>query len=251
MRHIVKWSALLALALMLSMAAFAQPGGALQGKITDEAGQPVIGAMIQVTGATLQGFQGAATDTDGPVHHSLPARRPGLPGEGRGPRVQQRHPEGHRHPPGHDHQPALHAEPGQDRDRGHRRGPPHRLEEDRGRRQHLRQDDQRPSPWAATPPTSPILAPSAVDIGDLGRARPAISGASGPENSYTVNGVETSPVRRRPEPTSPELRLHRGDRGQDGRYRRRVRRPHGRQHQLHHQERRQRVPRRPVRLLLR
>ena len=65
MRHIVKWSALLALALMLSMAAFAQSGGALQGKISDEAGQPVIGAMIQVTGPTLQGFQGAATDTNG------------------------------------------------------------------------------------------------------------------------------------------------------------------------------------------
>lgn len=65
MRHIVKWSALLAMALMLSMAAFAQQGGGLQGKISDEAGQPVIGAMIQVTGPTLQGFQGAATDTNG------------------------------------------------------------------------------------------------------------------------------------------------------------------------------------------
>jgi len=65
MRHIVKWSALFVLALALSMSAFAQQGGGLQGRVTDEAGQPVIGAMIQVTGATLAGFQGAATDTTG------------------------------------------------------------------------------------------------------------------------------------------------------------------------------------------
>ncbi len=65
MRHIVKWSALFVLALALSMTAFAQQGGGLQGRVTDEAGQPVIGAMIQVTGVTLAGFQGAATDTTG------------------------------------------------------------------------------------------------------------------------------------------------------------------------------------------
>jgi|WetSurMetagenome_2_1015567.scaffolds.fasta_scaffold13087_1 hypothetical protein len=65
MRHIAKWSALFVLALALSMSAFAQQGGGLQGRVTDEAGQPVIGAMIQVTGASLAGFQGAATDTTG------------------------------------------------------------------------------------------------------------------------------------------------------------------------------------------
>ena len=67
MRHIIKWSVLFAVVVLLSMTAFAQQsgGGGLQGKITDEAGQPVIGAMIQVTGPGLQGFQGAATDTEG------------------------------------------------------------------------------------------------------------------------------------------------------------------------------------------
>jgi hypothetical protein len=67
MKPIIKWSALLAAAMLLSGAAFAQQsgGGGLQGKISDEAGQPVIGAMIQVTGPSLQGFQGAATDING------------------------------------------------------------------------------------------------------------------------------------------------------------------------------------------
>ena len=66
MRHIVKWSAVLAIVLAFTGMVFAQSGGgSLQGKITDEAGQAVIGAMVQVTGASLQGFQGAATDTSG------------------------------------------------------------------------------------------------------------------------------------------------------------------------------------------
>ena len=67
MKSMIKWSALFAVVVLLSMTAFAQQsgGGGLQGKITDEAGQPVIGAMIQVTGPGLQGFQGAATDTEG------------------------------------------------------------------------------------------------------------------------------------------------------------------------------------------
>lgn len=67
MRNALKWSALLVLALALTgIAAWAQStGGAMQGRIVDEAGQPVIGAMIQVSGPSLQGFQGAATDTTG------------------------------------------------------------------------------------------------------------------------------------------------------------------------------------------
>jgi hypothetical protein len=67
MRNALKWSALLVLALALTgIAAWAQgTGGAMQGRIVDESGQPVIGAMIQVSGPSLQGFQGAATDTTG------------------------------------------------------------------------------------------------------------------------------------------------------------------------------------------
>ena len=47
-------------------------GSGIKGRITDEAGQPVIGAMVQVTGPGLQGFQGAATDTDGRYAVALP-----------------------------------------------------------------------------------------------------------------------------------------------------------------------------------
>jgi|WetSurMetagenome_2_1015567.scaffolds.fasta_scaffold04186_5 Ca-activated chloride channel homolog len=42
-----------------------QSTGTLEGAIADESGQPVIGAMVQVTGPTLPGFLGAATDTTG------------------------------------------------------------------------------------------------------------------------------------------------------------------------------------------
>ena len=40
-------------------------GGALSGRVTDESGQPVAGAIITVTGSLLQGPRGAATDVDG------------------------------------------------------------------------------------------------------------------------------------------------------------------------------------------
>ncbi len=39
--------------------------GTLEGVVTDETGQPVIGAVVQVTGPGLAGFIGAATDTTG------------------------------------------------------------------------------------------------------------------------------------------------------------------------------------------
>ncbi len=67
MRNLLKWCALIVLIGAVSgFAAWAQStGGGLQGRITDEAGEPVIGATIQVTGPSLQGFQGAATDSEG------------------------------------------------------------------------------------------------------------------------------------------------------------------------------------------
>lgn len=40
-------------------------GGALQGRVTDDSGQPIIGATIQVTGPNLSGFLGAVTDLNG------------------------------------------------------------------------------------------------------------------------------------------------------------------------------------------
>lgn len=47
-------------------------GSGIRGRITDEAGQPVVGAMVQVTGISLQGFRGAATGTDGVYAVALP-----------------------------------------------------------------------------------------------------------------------------------------------------------------------------------
>jgi outer membrane receptor protein involved in Fe transport len=56
---------LAAAALVMGLAIMAQQGGGMQGKVTDEAGQPVIGATIQVSGPNLQGFMGTASDTNG------------------------------------------------------------------------------------------------------------------------------------------------------------------------------------------
>ncbi|MEW5765919.1 MAG: TonB-dependent receptor, partial [Acidobacteriota bacterium] len=56
---------LAAAALVLAIGLMAQQGGGMQGKVTDEAGQPVIGATIQVSGPNLQGFMGTASDTNG------------------------------------------------------------------------------------------------------------------------------------------------------------------------------------------
>ncbi len=54
------------LAVIAGLPAWAQStGGALQGTVTDSAGNPIIGALIRVTGPHLQGFQGTATDTAG------------------------------------------------------------------------------------------------------------------------------------------------------------------------------------------
>jgi hypothetical protein len=66
MRNALKWSALFLLcAAVAAVAVFAQTGGGLQGKVTDASGQPVIGATIKVTGPAVQGFLGAATDING------------------------------------------------------------------------------------------------------------------------------------------------------------------------------------------
>ncbi|MGC8722764.1 MAG: TonB-dependent receptor [Acidobacteriota bacterium] len=67
MRNALKWSALVVLFVGLAglmVWAQAQNGG-LQGRIVDETGQPVVGATIQVKGPNLQGFQGGATDLGG------------------------------------------------------------------------------------------------------------------------------------------------------------------------------------------
>ena len=40
-------------------------GGSLQGKVVDQAGRPVPGVLIQVTGPCVQGYLGSTTDTDG------------------------------------------------------------------------------------------------------------------------------------------------------------------------------------------
>ena len=67
MRKTFQWGAICALALALfSFGAFAQTtGGGIQGKVTDEAGQPVVGATIQISGQNLPGQLGAVTDLEG------------------------------------------------------------------------------------------------------------------------------------------------------------------------------------------
>jgi len=45
---------------------FAQTtGGALQGKVTDDQGEPVPGAVVRISGPSLQGTQGTGTDMNG------------------------------------------------------------------------------------------------------------------------------------------------------------------------------------------
>lgn len=67
MRNALKWSAFVLLCVaMVGVSAFAQTtGGGLQGKVTDDKGEPVIGATIQVSGPAVPGFMGAATDLNG------------------------------------------------------------------------------------------------------------------------------------------------------------------------------------------
>ncbi|MEJ2422272.1 MAG: TonB-dependent receptor, partial [Acidobacteriota bacterium] len=67
MRKALKWSALFVAMLGLSAGwLFAQTtGGGMTGKVLDSKGQPVVGAVITVTGPALQGTQGTATNVDG------------------------------------------------------------------------------------------------------------------------------------------------------------------------------------------
>lgn len=63
--------------IMASMSLVAQTtGGALQGKVTDEKGEPVVGAVVRISGPNLQGTQGTATDINGEYFFPfLPAGR--------------------------------------------------------------------------------------------------------------------------------------------------------------------------------
>ena len=76
-----------------------------------------------------------------------------------------------------------------------------------------------------------------------------VYGSSGAENSYYIDGVNTTGVEYGFQGQGAELRVHPGSRRQDGRLRGRVRPLHGRDCQRHHQVGRQRVPRRCLRLL--
>ncbi len=57
---------LVTMVLASGVASLAQTtGGSLQGKIVDEVGQPIPGVLVQLSGPSLQGFLGAATDAGG------------------------------------------------------------------------------------------------------------------------------------------------------------------------------------------
>ncbi len=63
-------------ALTFGLAAMAQTtGGSLEGRVVDQAGQPVIGALVQVSGPSLQGWGGGATDSAG--QYNIPYLPPG------------------------------------------------------------------------------------------------------------------------------------------------------------------------------
>ena len=78
MRNALRWSAMfVVIVVMTSMAIFAQSsGGALQGRVSDDKGEPIPGATIRISGPALQGTQGAGTDLNGEYFFPfLPAGR--------------------------------------------------------------------------------------------------------------------------------------------------------------------------------
>ena len=77
----------------------------------------------------------------------------------------------------------------------------------------------------------------------------SVYGSSSSENSYVIDGVDTSGVEYGTQGTDAQLRVHPGGRGQDRRVRGRIRPLDRRHHQRHHEVGRQRVPRRGLRLL--
>ncbi len=67
MRNALRTSALFVLALALAgMGVWAQTtGGRIQGRVLDAKGNPIVGATVQVTGPSVQGMLGTATDLQG------------------------------------------------------------------------------------------------------------------------------------------------------------------------------------------
>ena len=169
MRDTLQWSVVVLLCAALAEAgAFAQTGGGLQGKVTDESGQPVIGATIQVTGPALPGFQGAVTDANGEY------RIPDLP-------------------PGKSYQLTINL--------------PFKLNPDQSTPVvatspstiNLKKVEAgavisdtmiNNIPLGRSSANIAYLAPGAVGSG-LG-GQPSINGASGPENNYVVNGMDVT-----------------------------------------------------------
>ena len=96
------------------------------------------------------------------------------------------------------------------------------------------------------------------NFGDVARVAPGtqqdavgivIYGSTGAENQYIIEGLNTTGVRSgRPDEVA-QLRLRRGDRGQDRRHAGRVRPHDRRRHQRPHEVRQQRLPRLGLRLL--
>ena len=73
----LRWAlTLLAALAFAALPALAQTtGGSIQGQVLDQAGQPVIGAVVHVSGPSLQGTQGTTTDTSG--QYMIPYLPPG------------------------------------------------------------------------------------------------------------------------------------------------------------------------------
>jgi hypothetical protein len=71
------WAAMVLVTLMVAgLPIIAQTtGGSLEGRVVDQTGQPVLGALVQVAGPSLQGYEGGATDSSG--QYTIPFLPPG------------------------------------------------------------------------------------------------------------------------------------------------------------------------------
>lgn len=190
MKNALKWSAFALLCIALAVAGFAQTtGGGLQGKVTDDKGEPVIGATIQVTGPSLPGFQGAATDINGEFR--IPYLPPGkaytvkIEASGFGTVIRQ------------DIEIPLGVtinlpiKLGTGTTEMIITGAPPIIDNRKTEGGAVLSDQViLDIPLGRESSGIAMIVPGVVDSGGLGNASPSISGASGLENSYTVNGIE-------------------------------------------------------------
>ena len=223
----------------------AQTTGTIEGTLVDDAGLPLAQATVEATSTSLQGVKVGASDAGGvfrlvflpPGRYAVRCALPGFATVeqdgiqvqlGRTVSLQVRM------------QPAFHDEvtvsseaPAIDV-----RSPEVGANVDRSFFLNLPLDRDYTSVVQATPGTTTDASGTVV------------YGSTGLENTYTIDGINTTHVFNSSSGPSPQLRVHRGGPGAHRRLRCRVRSRHRRRRQRDHPLGRQRLPRRRVRLLL-